>query len=75
MLRTHEPKYASYFGDGSGRDSYVIVNNGGLTSELKPNLMKRPFLNTCQNRNKSPQKSAVSLTYRSDGTGRDSYVI
>ena len=20
----------SYFGDGSGRDSYIIVNNGGL---------------------------------------------
>ena len=29
--RTNTKTYASYFGDGSGRDSYVIKDNGGLT--------------------------------------------
>ena len=74
-MRTHEPKYASYFGDGSGRDSYVIVNNGGLTSELKPNLMRRPFVSTNRDLNKSPRKEAMTITYHSDGSGRDSYVL
>ncbi len=35
MMRTHNPTYASYSGDGSGRDSYIILNNGGLTKESK----------------------------------------
>ena len=75
MLRTCSPKYASYFGDGSGRDTYVAVNNGGLTNILKPNLMKRPFKSTLQDRSAAPVKDAVPITYRSDGMGRDSYVV
>ncbi len=74
-MRTMSPKYASYFGDGSGRDSYIVLNNGGLTSTDKKYMMSRPFRNTIQNKNKSPLKDAVSHTYHSDGTGRDSYVI
>ena len=35
MMRTHNPKYAGYSGDGTGRDSYIILNNGGLTKEAK----------------------------------------
>lgn len=35
MARTYNPGYASYTGDGSGRDSYVITNNGGLARENK----------------------------------------
>jgi hypothetical protein len=41
MARTFYPKYASYNGDGTGRDSYVILNNGGLTSQDKPHMMFR----------------------------------
>ena len=76
LMRTFSPKYANYFGDGSGRDTYAVVNNGGLTSVEKPNMMNRPFRNTFQNRiHASPLKEAVSFTYHSDGSGRDSYVI
>jgi hypothetical protein len=32
MARTFYPKYVSYSGDGTGRDAYIIMNNGGLTS-------------------------------------------
>ena len=28
--RTFNPKYAHYPGDGQGRDSYIMANNGGL---------------------------------------------
>lgn len=33
--RTCDPKYANYFGDGSGRDTYVVLNNGGLLNSDK----------------------------------------
>ena len=39
MMRTHNPTYANYSGDGSGRDSYIILNNGGLAREPKRNMM------------------------------------
>ena len=32
MQRTFYPKHASYFGDGSGRDVQIILNNGTLTN-------------------------------------------
>ena len=39
MARTFCPGYAGYSGDGSGRDSYVIMNNGGLTHSDKRNMV------------------------------------
>ena len=30
LSRTFDPKYTHYNGDGSGRDSYIVTNNGGL---------------------------------------------
>ena len=74
MCRTFNPKYASYMGDGSGRDSYVTVNNGGLTGDEKKYMMWRPT-KMPQQYNPRPFKPAPSMAYRSDGTGRDSYVI
>jgi len=38
MCRTYNPGYASYTGDGSGRDAYIILNNGGLTRLDKGNM-------------------------------------
>ena len=74
MTRTFYPKYASYMGDGSGRDSYVVVNNGGLTGDDKRHMMWRPN-KIKHDVNPRPFKPAPSLAYRSDGSGRDSYVI
>ena len=39
IMRTYNPTYASYTGDGSGRDGYIILNNGGLTKESKKGIM------------------------------------
>jgi len=74
MTRTFYPKYASYMGDGSGRDSYVTVNNGGLTSNEKSFMMWRPA-RVPKSVNPRPFKMVPALNYRSDGSGRDSYVI
>ena len=38
MARSFYPKYASYTGDGTGRDSYVVINNGGLTNSDKRHM-------------------------------------
>lgn len=75
MARTNNPKYASYFGDGSGRDKYIIMNNGGLTNEDKKFFIRGAYKNILMDHSPKPQKNAVSFTYHSDGTGRDSYVI
>jgi hypothetical protein len=34
-----DAKYAHYFGDGTGRDQYILVNEGGMTS--KSNLLSK----------------------------------
>ena len=46
FARTNHTKYANYFGDGSGRDTYVVLNNGGLASNEKSHMLRRPFKNT-----------------------------
>lgn len=75
LCRTYNPTYANYSGDGTGRDSYIILNNGGLTREPKRHMMWQS-LNRCKpDLRPMASKPAPSLKYKSDGSGRDSYVI
>ena len=75
IMRTFNPTYASYSGDGTGRDSYIILNNGGLTSQCKKNMMwSTKIKNPCDYR-PTATKPAPTFKYPSDGSGRDSYVI
>lgn len=46
LMRTEDAKYVNYFGDGSGRDTYVVLNNGGQTTCDKKFMLRRPFKNT-----------------------------
>ena len=78
IMRTYNPGYANYQGDGSGRDGYILLNNGGLTKQSKMGIMWNCVAN------RSPRSKNVSVIggkptpsfkYRPDGTGRDSYVI
>jgi hypothetical protein len=54
MARTNHPKYASYFGDGSGRDKYIIMNNGGLTNDDKKFFIREAFRNTLRDQGPKP---------------------
>ena len=74
MCRTFYPKYASYTGDGSGRDSYITINNGGLANNDKKFMMWRPA-KLPRSVQPKPYKLAAAVNYRSDGTGRDSYCV
>lgn len=82
-----QPGYTVYRGDGQGRDSYIMVGNGGL---VKPDAFDNsppkvgyqgpaPTLGGLYHGKikqfKGPLKEATVLKYFGDGSGRDSYVI
>jgi len=41
LVRTNGDQYNNYWGDGKGRDGYIVVNNGGNTSMNKHGMMGR----------------------------------
>ena len=61
-------------GNGSGRDSYIICNSGGLWKTDRPNMMRRSrhIPNIGGN---YPNKQPGRTMYLADGTGRDAYII
>ncbi len=79
------PKTAFYLTDGSGRDGYIAVNNGGMTISRPASLSldngtfcvralggfpsHRPGTSS-----RSVRLDSKFLFYRSDGSGRDTYV-
>lgn len=80
-----QPKTSFYLNNGTGRDSYISVNSGGLRVNSEP--LKMCFSSKNMNKSKmlsfkigSPQQKNLKITntatkYFGDGTGRDSYVI
>jgi len=75
MCRTYNPGYASYMGDGSGRDNYIILNNGGLARNDKACMQVAKKYGGGRDYSPKPFKPTPSFKYQSDGSGRDSYVI
>lgn len=81
LQRTFNPGYASYFGDGTGRDIQIIINNGGLARQEKrymghAGVHFRPYAsNAFSQTSQSPKKEASTFYYQSDGSGRDTYVL
>lgn len=74
--RTIKTNFLFYKTDGFGRDSYINYNNGGFwkdTSKIPIHRQKFSLSPYCSPKNS--QKVAPSFKYRSDGSGRDSYVL
>ena len=81
LKRTEHMKFTTYQGDGSGRDSYIIMNDGGLIPQpqyhgigAKCDYLAKTHLSA----SKVSQvlcKPQQSVYYPPDGTGRDGYVI
>lgn len=69
------PKYTHYLPDGYGRDSYINCNNGGLLKNTHIGVKKEIFNSPRHFHMYSFKKDASSVKYRSDGSGRDSYVM
>ena len=77
--RTFDPKFQHYHHDGSGRDTFVGFNNGGLAiAKLHNPHDTTKFYHSPRKHNyspSSPRKDGIALEYRSDGSGRDSYIL
>lgn len=79
-LRTFDPKYSHYYSDGTGRDNFVNYNNGGFSIPKVHNPMQGTAYMRMGNAkvytgSPSPRKEAMPVEYRSDGTGRDGYIV
>ena len=66
----------SYIPDGSGRDTFKIVNNGGFYKEYTPAPASpvTSFVTKKKFTSPSPTLNARSFYYQSDGNGRDRYI-
>lgn len=66
-----------YQTNGTGRDSYIVRDNGGFCKMYNP--VKWPevtsFTKKRQHVAPAPVMPAKPVYYHSDGTGRDSYIM
>ena len=66
-----------YEPSGSGRDSYVIMNNGGFTRDTLPMSARMPQdirLNAYLPKAKNGATGARPVRYQPNGSGRDHYI-
>lgn len=70
-------KYIQYYPDGSGRDSYINSNSGGFSRFMPKQLIqgyssypRSPVYNF-----RDLRKTSWAIKYKSDGSGRDTYII
>ena len=67
-----------YNTDGTGRDSYVSMNNGGFTMTNSPSICAKPSTFTSPIRKRSIGGGVGSpgrpVHYYQNGSGRDSYI-
>lgn len=73
------PSYVQYFPNGSGRDSYINANSGGF-SRFMPKQVINPHYEIIKPSFPSSKYQDISKTswtfkYKSDGSGRDSYIL
>jgi len=71
--------YLRYNPDGSGRDSYINANSGGF-SKIIPQQVVGPYYEVIKPNKEVKQfrdlsKTSWSFKYKSDGSGRDSYIL
>jgi hypothetical protein len=69
---------AAYGINGTGRDTYIAVDNGGFTAPFAPSFNPETgvFGNKIR-RNRDPMMATIDAkhaNYTSNGTGRDGYI-
>ena len=80
LSRTFYPKHISYYGNGTGRDGHITMNNGGLNHTDKLGMGHRGihfarYNSNVQRKSPSPSKAPPTHYYMSDGSGRDGYIL
>ena len=73
--RTEALRTTHYFPNGEGRDTYIYTNNGGVERNTYPYNFKEDSRLTRRNfAFGAPNLGAKPLKYKSNGTGRDTYI-
>ena len=75
LYRTFRPSFNAYNSNGEGRDIYIQYNNGGFWKmDILPgqNISQSPAQSNYRFR--SLHHRAAPFKYRTDGSGRDSYI-
>ena len=65
-----------YWSDSTGRDSYIVTNNGGFFTR-SPSMQPRTSFTMNLNREAARAKNHYvekQIHYYNDGTGKDSYI-
>jgi hypothetical protein len=75
--RAFNPRINHYESDGLGRDGYISCNNGGFYTNIVTNTENRMYDRRTNNTKAfhSLRKNVAPLKYRSDGSGRDGYIL
>ncbi|CAG9330599.1 unnamed protein product [Blepharisma stoltei] len=78
MLNSGRPHSKSlyYRGDGTGRDTYIAHDNGGLYRPLNtmPEFPIGSLMGKRKTRVVTPTTPCRTVRYKSNGTGRDGYI-
>ena len=73
--RTEALRTTHYLPNGEGRDTYIYVNNGGVEKHKYPYRFNEEGRTTKNFKTLSiPNLDAKALKYRTNGTGRDTYI-
>ena len=69
-------KTIMYQVNGTGRDSYISFNNGGLIEPRKENKYITSTFETSQPKRFTtfPALTGKKMVYKTDGSGRDTYI-
>ena len=72
-------KMSRYSVDGTGRDSYINTNNGGIYRRFNHRISSifesGSFKSKHNTRVFVPEITSKTVWYRNDGTGRDTYAL
>ena len=69
-------QYVQYYTDGQGRDLYISSNSGGFCKKYSHGLeIKEKFPEKVKYKFSNVGLKNAPLVYRSDGSGRDSYIL
>ncbi len=69
-------QYIQYWTDGQGRDLYISSNSGGFCKKYSHGLeLKDKFHTQVKYKSQNVGLHSAPLVYRSDGGGRDSYIL
>lgn len=70
------PQYVQYYTDGQGRDLYISSNSGGFSKQYAHGLdIKEHYPQKVKYKFSNVSVHCPPMVYRSDGSGRDSYIL